>query len=193
MERPFVVIYLLGVCIAGGIRVTQSRKHRRSPKPPIPTKEFWLMLFWFLASQLLPAIFGFHSILSFANYPLPISISVIGIGVMAIALWLLRQSHLDLNRNWSPIAEIQPNQVLITHGIYRYIRHPMYGSHLLWGVAQGLLIPNWLVGWAGLLASAMFCGVRIPKEEALMQKYFGNAYMDYRKKVGAIVPKLFSI
>ncbi|MEM1369585.1 MAG: hypothetical protein AAGG02_16555, partial [Cyanobacteria bacterium P01_H01_bin.15] len=61
-------------------------------------------------------------------------------------------------------------------------------AHLLCGVAQGLLIPNWLVGWVGLFASALFCGFRIPREEALMQKCFGRAYIDYQNRVMGIFP-----
>ncbi|MEM1367430.1 MAG: hypothetical protein AAGG02_05295, partial [Cyanobacteria bacterium P01_H01_bin.15] len=120
MRQPFVVIYLLGVIIAGIIRVTQTRKYRRDPKPKIPALEFWLLLFWFFASQILPFLYGVFSLLSFANYPLPHSISFIGVGVLGFALWLFLRSHLDLAQQWSPIAEIQPNPILITHGVYRY-------------------------------------------------------------------------
>ncbi len=74
----------------------------------------------------------------------------------------------DISHNWSPIAQIQTNQVLVTQGVYRYVRYPMYTAHLLWGLAQRLLITNWLVGWSGLIAFVLLCCVRIPKEEVLM-------------------------
>ena len=189
MERPFIVVYLVGVCIAGFIRFTQSRKHLRPNTPQIPSSDLWLMFLWFLASQVLPMLYGFNPILTFANYPVPSFISILGIGVFGVALWLLRQSHLDLDDNWSPIAKIRSDQHLMTQGIYHYMRHPMYSAHLLWGIAQGLLISNWLVGWSGLLTFALFCCFRIPQEETMMRSHFGPAYIDYQQTVGAIAPK----
>lgn len=193
MERPFIVIYLIGVCIAGVIRITQSRKHLRPQKPQIPPSDLWLMFLWFLASHVLPMLYGFRPILTFADYPLPRFLASLGVGILGIALWLLRQSHLDLDRNWSPIAQIHPDQHLMTQGVYHYVRHPMYSAHLLWGIAQGLLISNWLVGWSGLLTFALFCCVRIPQEETMMKAHFGSAYVDYQQRVGAIAPKLLSL
>ncbi len=193
MERPFVVIYLIGVCLAGAIRVIQIRKYPRSEKPQVPVLEIWLMLLWFLASQVLPMVYAFRPILTFADYPLPALLSGLGVGVFGFALWLLQQSHIDLGRNWSPIAEIQTSQVLVTQGVYRYVRHPMYTAHLLWGLAQALLIANWLVGCSGLIAFVFFCCVRIPKEEALMQTQFGQAYADYQQTVGAVLPRIYHI
>jgi len=39
---------------------------------------------------------------------------------------------------------------LVTAGVYRHIRHPMYAAIFLWCLAQGLLLPNWLAGWSAL-------------------------------------------
>ncbi|WP_088243960.1 protein-S-isoprenylcysteine O-methyltransferase [Calothrix rhizosoleniae] len=193
MEQAFVVVYFVGVCIAGAIRVAQSRKHLRAEKTQIPALEIGLMLLWFFASQFLPLLYGVTPVLTFADYPFPSAISILGIGIFGFSLWLLRRSHLDLDHNWSPAVEILPEQVLITQGVYRYVRHPMYSAHLLWGVAQGLLIHNWLVGWFGLITFALFCWYRIPKEETLMQTSFGSDYAHYKQMVGAIAPRVGGI
>ncbi|MBE9101670.1 protein-S-isoprenylcysteine O-methyltransferase [Vacuolonema iberomarrocanum] len=190
--RPFVLAYLAGVVVAWIIRFQQIQKYQRASKPTIPPRELLIMFVWFIASHVIPAIYCFAPILTFANYPLILPIKIVGIGVFIVALWLLRQSHVDLGRNWSPIAEIQTNQILITQGVYRYLRHPMYSAHLLWGLAQGLLISNWLVGYLGIVTFAMLYFSRIAQEERLMQEHFGQEYINYRYKVGAVIPKLFS-
>ncbi|MEM8641922.1 MAG: hypothetical protein AAGG51_24360 [Cyanobacteria bacterium P01_G01_bin.54] len=51
-----------------------------------------------------------------------------------------------------------------------------------------MLIPNWLVGWAGLLLLALFYNVWILKKKTLIQERFGEAYGDDRQTVVAIVP-----
>ncbi|MCL6613199.1 MAG: hypothetical protein K6U03_01040 [Firmicutes bacterium] len=59
-------------------------------------------------------------------------------------------------------------QQLVTQGIYGTIRHPMYASQLLWGIAQALLLQNWIAGPAGLAAFLPLYLVRVPREERMM-------------------------
>lgn len=40
----------------------------------------------------------------------------------------LRRTHADLGRNWWLSLEIREGHTLITQGVFRYIRHPMYTS-----------------------------------------------------------------
>ena len=54
-----------------------------------------------------------------------------------------------LGRNWSITLEIRDSHRLVTDGLYRYVRHPMYTSFWLWAIAQALLIPNWIAGLQG--------------------------------------------
>jgi len=65
---------------------------------------------------------------------------------MIAALWLFCRSHLDLGQNWSQSLEIRKGHQLVTDGVYRFIRHPMYASIWIWCLAQGLLLEN---GWPG--------------------------------------------
>jgi protein-S-isoprenylcysteine O-methyltransferase Ste14 len=36
--------------------------------------------------------------------------------------------------------------MLVREGVYRSVRHPMYASERLWGIAQALLLQNWVAG-----------------------------------------------
>jgi len=38
------------------------------------------------------------------------------------------QSHIDLGKHWSSVDEIQPNRMLVTTGLYRFIGHPIYAT-----------------------------------------------------------------
>ncbi|MEO1352113.1 MAG: protein-S-isoprenylcysteine O-methyltransferase [Cyanobacteria bacterium J06635_15] len=190
MRHPFVFIYLIGVLVAWVTRIVQTKDHHKVRTTRILWPELSLMVLWFIASQVLPLIYYFTPIFKFANYSMPNFVSVIGVGVFGLAIWLLWRSHVDLGQNWSPIAEIQTQQVLVTQGVYRYLRHPMYSAHILWGVAQGMLIANWLVGSGGIITFTLLYWVRVPKEEALMQARFGQHYASYKQTTGAVIPKL---
>ena len=141
-------------------------------------------------AMILPFFSIFTPWLSFANYQLPQWLGCIGTAVFPIALLLLWKSHADLGHNWSPILQIKQQHSLITNGIYRHIRHPMYAAHLLWAVAQGFLLENWLADWAFLIVSIPLYMVRIPKEEHMMLEQFGEQYSQYLSRTGRIVPRL---
>jgi len=59
----------------------------------------------------------------------------VGAVTFAVALWLLWRSHADLGRSWMGTLAIKEKHALVTQGVYRHIRHPMYAAHWLWGIA----------------------------------------------------------
>ena len=58
----------------------------------------------------------------------------------AIAAWgVFHLTHRALGRNWSISLDVRENHELVTEGIYRRVRHPMYSAFWLWAIAQALL------------------------------------------------------
>ncbi len=137
-----------------------------------------------------PLIFIFTSWLNFANCYLPQFIRWIGTLFFITACWLLWRSHADLGKNWTFSLEINNKHLLVKEGVYKYIRHPMYTAHWLWALAQLLLIPNWIIGPSFLLFFVPLYFYRIPKEETMMMKQFGEEYKRYMEKTGRMFPKL---
>jgi len=80
------------------------------------------------------------------------------------APWLLWRSHADLAESFSPGLQIREDHRLVTTGVRERVRHPMYAAHLLWAVAQLLLLQNWIAGLAFLVASIPLYVARIPRE-----------------------------
>lgn len=114
----------------------------------------------------------------------------LGVVVELSFLALFHASHGKLGRNWSITLELRKGHTLVTDGIYRYVRHPMYSSFWLWGIAQALLLPNWIAGFSGLAGVAVLYFSRVGKEEALMRHRFGAEYDAYAARTGRIFPKL---
>lgn len=142
----------------------------------------------------IPAVYALTSWLDGADYRLaPGSkgwIGGIGAAILASAVWLFWRSHADLGRNWSPSLQLREEHQLVTTGVYRSIRHPMYASQWLWSVAQPLLLQNWIAGWSGLLLFLSLYILRVPREEQMMIERFGEAYRVYMDRTGRIVPRL---
>jgi len=150
------------------------------------------MLITSLASLgfILPLVTIFSPWLDFANYHLPMWAGWIGAAVFVFALWLLWRSHVDLGLNWTAWVEIREDHSLVTHGVFRHIRHPMYVAHLLWGVAQVLLIHNWIGGLSMLAFVVPHMLQRVPREERIMLEHFGDEYCLYMSRTGRILPRI---
>ena len=149
-----------------------------------------LLVFLVIVGQIvLPAEYIFSRWLDPLNYALPAFAEAAGVVCMAAGLWLFWRSHVDLGNAWSVTLKIRERHALITHGVYRSIRHPMYASFFLLGFAQVLLLGNWLAGWSGLAAVALLYGVRIRHEEAMMLGFFGPEYQRYMARTGRVIPR----
>ncbi len=67
----------------------------------------------------------------------------------------------------------------------------MYAAKLVVCLAQGMMLDNWLAGWAALLACGCLYIRRAPIEEQMMIAQFGEEYETYRLKTGRLIPKVF--
>jgi protein-S-isoprenylcysteine O-methyltransferase Ste14 len=189
-------VYFGGMIVEMILRVPYNRRRRGIAKTDqrVTPAERGLLASLFVGMFLLPGIYSLTKWLAFADYRLSPSAKAraggIGTMLLAAAVWLFWRAHRDLGANWSPSLEIGAQHTLVTRGVYGTIRHPMYGSHLLWSLAQGLLLQNWIAGFAGLGTFLPMYLVRIPREEQMMLDHFGDAYRDYRARTGRIVPRL---
>ena len=83
------------------------------------------------------------------------------------------------------ITPLKPSDAtaLVTEGMYRYSRNPMYLGLLLWTIASTI----WFGTWFGIIINIVFIFLInflqiIPEEEALLE-IFGEEYEEYKKNV----------
>lgn len=80
------------------------------------------------------------------------------------------------------------NHVLITHGVYRWARHPGYLGWLIWAVGTQLLLCNPVAAVLFALASWRFFRLRIPIEEEQLRDFFGSQYTEYAMHTPTLIP-----
>lgn len=136
----------------------------------------------------LPLIWIATPVFAFADYPLhPIPL-VVGTLCLALGLWLFYQSHADLGPNWSISLEVREHHQLVTRGVYRWVRHPMYLSLFIYSAGQALVLPNWLAGPSYGIAMALLFAFRVRREEHMMLEEFGSDYEMYRATTKRLIP-----
>lgn len=138
----------------------------------------------------LPAVYIFTPLLNFANYTLRSWAGWTGAGIFAVGLAVFWRAHATLGPYWSDSLQLREGHPLITSGIYRYIRHPMYAFGWLMSIAQALLVQNWIAGLSGLVSFGLLYFLRVPREEHMLLDQFGESYRSYMKKTGRIIPRL---
>lgn len=151
--QPPNAVFLAGLVVQCAIRrhLVQQTKAETKCVRQFDRTEKILLGAMFPPVLLLPVLYSCTSLLSFADYDLPVLVRWSGAGVMVVSLWLFWRSHADLGQNWSVSLELRENHGLVTRGVYSRIRHPTYASIWLWGLAQGMMLANWVAGWPVIL------------------------------------------
>ncbi len=191
LEDPRNIVFFVGFVVFVRIRHVFINRTKAESKAVqrIDGQERILLGGMFATSLLLPVLYLFTPLLAFADYPIPMSVSWVGAGLMVLSLWLFWRSHADLGQNWSVSLELRENHELIVNGVYRSIRHPMYTSIWLWSFAQGMLLQNWVAGFLVVPAFAAMYFLRTPREERLMCEKFGDEYRTYMHHTGRLLPR----
>ena len=84
--------------------------------------------------------------------------------------------------------EKKKDHFLMTTGFYGITRHPSYFGFLVWTIGTQLMCLNiiCLIGFP--IGLYIFFEDRIIEEEGLLIEFFGNDYIEYKKKVGILIP-----
>ena len=191
-ETVFQTVYVAGLAAGSVIRAVYTRHYRKTRALLADNRKDALdVALLALASVgfILPVLAIASPWLAFADYARPAWLGWVGAAVFAAGLALLWRSHADLGGNWSPTLQVRHQHTLVTAGVYRHIRHPLYAAHVLWAIAQILLIPNYLAGPAMLATSLPLFVVRIPREERMMLDHFGEEYQAHIARTGRLIPR----
>lgn len=111
----------------------------------------------------------------------------LAVGIPGVMLLRARGRAEGRGRDAEALMPFEKTTRLVTSGVFRYVRHPMYASllYLAWGVllkrptALGLLLALLATGAALLTAKA---------EEAENLRSFGDGYRDYMGRTRRFVP-----
>lgn len=191
---PLAAKLLHGLCMVAWwvIRRPFERKSSRNVllRDAMDGREKALLAISLTGLGIIPAVYiatGFPAGLDQAFSPLR---AVAGLLVFVAALVLFHATHKALGRNWSVTLAVREEHALVTDGVYRFVRHPMYTAFWMWAIAQALTLQNWVAGPAGIIGFGMLYLLRVGREEALMRETFGAAWDAYAARTPRVIPFL---
>lgn len=119
---------------------------------------------------------------------LPETVRWLGVGIGTICIGLLYWLFSSIGSGITPVSATRKEHKLVTRGIYRWVRHPLYTVGAFLFVSFGLMADNWFIILLGALAFTVMA-IRTPKEEANLIEKFGDEYREYMKRTGRFLPK----
>jgi protein-S-isoprenylcysteine O-methyltransferase Ste14 len=127
--------------------------------------------------------------IAWAQLPLPVWVRWIGVAAGLLCSLLMYWTMSSLGKNLTDTVVTRADATLVTHGPYRYVRHPFYITAALLMGSAALITASGLVGLAGALIITLLV-VRTSKEEARLIDKFGQPYRDYMATTGRFFPRL---
>jgi protein-S-isoprenylcysteine O-methyltransferase Ste14 len=128
--------------------------------------------------------------ISACRVPFPVWLRWAGLPLGVAAVWMVGWADRTLGNNLSVALEIKRDQTLVTNGPYRWVRHPIYTAGLVFCSSLFLVSANGLVGACCLGGTVLLYATRIPKEEKMMIRQFGDQYRQYAKRSGRLLPRI---
>lgn len=117
-------------------------------------------------------------------------ISDLGLVLVVLGEIIRKMAIITAGQSFTHMIRVRPDErhQLVTHGIYKFIRHPGYCGFFIWSISTQIMLCNPLstIGFAVVVWK--FFNSRIPYEEYFLRQFFGMQYVEYAQQVVSGVP-----
>ena len=108
------------------------------------------------------------------------------VGAVVLGLWAVFSARIG---NFNITPSVRAYGDLVTHGPYRFIRHPMYAALLLGCLALVANAPTWW-RWALWIVLTVDLVVKLRYEEGLLAAHYPG-YVDYMRQTKRLIPFIY--
>ena len=111
--------------------------------------------------------------------------AVFGVIAGGLLIWTFR----SLGHNLTDTVVTRRNAILVTHGPYRWVRHPFYLAFAMAVIANTLITAS---GFLAITGTAAFLAIvaRTSIEEKKLIDRFGRDYVSYMRRTGRFLPRI---
>jgi protein-S-isoprenylcysteine O-methyltransferase Ste14 len=111
--------------------------------------------------------------------------AALGLATGGLLIWTFR----SLGHNLTDTVVTRRDATLITHGPYRWVRHPFYTAFAMGVIANTLVTANAFLAIAGAVAFLVIVARTSIEEQKLIER-FGRNYLDYMRHTGRFLPRI---
>ncbi|KPP73382.1 protein-S-isoprenylcysteine O-methyltransferase-like [Scleropages formosus] len=117
-------------------------------------------------------------------------LSLVGLIMVLCGECLRKSAMLTAGSNFNHIVQNEKAQshVLVTAGVYSCFRHPSYVGWFYWSIGTQVVLCNPVCLLAYTVASWRFFRERVEEEEISLILFFGEDYLDYKRRVPTGLP-----
>jgi protein-S-isoprenylcysteine O-methyltransferase Ste14 len=197
---PFFRFFLLAYFVLGmltlGLRfVLVQRRIGSNPaiRPDTETAEglianyfAWLALFCtvvVMTVSLLPQHIGYFVPIPFLD---DVRLKYVGCGLQVVSLALMLLGQHQMRSSWRFGIHSDTRTELVTRGLFRLSRNPIYAATLGMLVGFFLVFPS-AATLLILALSYMLTHIQIRLEEEYLARHHGQAFLDYKKRVRRLI------
>ena len=163
--------------------------NNNTKKDYIPSYEFIRLITLFICVVIIP-FYSYYNLKKY-NFIVDNKFKIIGYVLWIVSVIILLDIYDRLGKNYSITLQIKEKHELITDGIYKYVRHPMYFVLILILLTQAIFLPNKIGIISMIGASSIFLLQRITNEEKMLKIEFGKQYEEYIKNTKMLIPFIF--
>lgn len=118
------------------------------------------------------------------------SVSNTGLALVVVGEIIRKLAIITAGRSFTHLIKRhhEEHHILITHGVYKYIRHPSYCGFFIWSVGTQIMLYNPLSALAFAVVVWHFFRQRIPYEEFFLRQFFGLEYEEYAARTTTGIP-----
>lgn len=109
--------------------------------------------------------------------------SVAGQALIGVGVAILVTGWVQFYRAKTNVLAHKPSSNLIQSGLYRFSRNPIYVSGLMLQLGIGLLMNNLWIVLLVPVSKLVFDRYVIAREEAYLERAYGEVYLDYTRTV----------
>ena len=109
---------------------------------------------------------------------------------LAGSLFLAGWGFALIKTRGNPDGDFEDTTRLITTGVYRYIRHPLYSSLIAFALGAFLKSPTW-AGALLVLTTVLGAVLTARIEERHNLERFGEAYREYMERTSRFIPFIY--
>ena len=113
----------------------------------------------------------------------PAAFEVVGIAIVLLGIAVAILVNGDFKRKGTAIEPWKPTTHLVTSGVYAWSRNPIYIGFCLFNGGIGISSNSLWIFISFVPAAVLLYFFVIVREEAYLEKKFGDEYLAYKKKV----------